>query len=173
MKRIFLFIICLFTFWAVNSIAITFQVNYKVEAIYVYSFTKYISWPEGVVQNQFVIGVYGFSQMHQELETVTNGKLVEDKSIVVKSFKTKEEIDNCQILFIPSDYMDELPSFIKIANSKHILLVTEEANSGYTVAGINLVKVEGKQKFELNEAMVKKAGLKISNQLIPLAILVK
>ncbi len=91
----------------------------------------------------------------------------------MKSFKTKEEIDNCQILFIPSDYMDELPSFIKIANSKHILLVTEEANAGYTVAGINLVKVEGKQKFELNEAMVKKTGLKISNQLIPLAILVK
>jgi hypothetical protein len=157
----------------VNAASVYSQTNYKFEAIYIYSFTKYLSWPDNTIKNQFVVGIYGYSPMQQELVSVTNGKSVGDKSISVKNYNSLEEIENCQILFVSTEYEGDLPELTKIANTKHILLITDGNDMSGKGAGINLVNVDGKQKFELNEAAVKKAGLKISNQLIPLAILVK
>ena len=149
------------------------QNNYKFEAIYIYSFTKYISWPYHAIGNQFVIGVYGYSPISMELSTATAGKQVGNKNIVVKVFNALEEIENCQVLFVTTEFENEIPELTVLANSKHILIVTQGQQMTQKGAGINLVKIDGKQKFELSETILKNAGLKISNQLLPLAILVK
>ena len=108
-----------------------------------------------------------------ELSTATAGKQVGNKNIVVKVFNALEEIENCQVLFVTTEFENEIPELTVLANSKHILIVTQGQQMTQKGAGINLVKIDGKQKFELSETILKNAGLKISNQLLPLAILVK
>ncbi|MCX6292222.1 MAG: YfiR family protein [Bacteroidetes bacterium] len=152
--------------------ASVFQTDYKFESIYIYSFTKYLEWPEGTVKDQFVIGAYSYSPIMQDLMTATTGKKSGNATIVVRVVNSTDELESCQMLFIPSEKENELMQLSKIAASKHILLITEGKNTLQKGAAINLVHVDGKLKFEINESVIKKSGLKVSSQLLSLAILV-
>jgi YfiR/HmsC-like len=155
------------------SVAIGQPTNYRFASIYIYSFTKYIDWPSFSSQDYFIIGIYGDSPVMKELLTTTKDRKVGDRTVVVKKYNSFEEIEDCQIIFVPQDKENELPEIIKLANKNHMLVITEGKNLAQKGACINLVNVEDKQKFELNENAATKAGLKISYQLFPLSIVVK
>ena len=64
MRRIYLIIIILF-------ISLSgFSQNEKKKGIFIYSFTKYIRWPAGLSQGDFIIGVFGSPAMSAELDII-------------------------------------------------------------------------------------------------------
>ena len=66
--------------------------------------------------------------------------------------------------------MDKINELIEASGRHNFLLVTEGKNLTKKGASISLVNVDSKQKFELNEAAIKKIGLKIANQLVSLSV---
>ncbi|MBK9026143.1 MAG: hypothetical protein IPL69_19925 [Saprospiraceae bacterium] len=59
------------------------------------------------------------------------------------------------MLFVTTEFENEIPELTVLANSKHILIVTPGPTNDSKGAGINLVKIDGKQKFELSETILK------------------
>lgn len=122
------------------------------------------------MRNRFIIDVYGNSALVNDLITITANKKVNGLPIEINTVYDENEIQHCNILFIPEGNNDKLNSLIESSIKNNFLLVAEGNHLAKRGAAISLVLVDGKLKFELNEAMVKKAGLKIANQLVSLSL---
>lgn len=156
----FLFIIGLFFFTEAQA-----QVSTrKLEAIYMYNFTKYINWQHAGGEGH-TIGVWEESDVASELEANLKNK----GSIVVKVIKTAEEAKACEIVYLPKTKSGQLKTLMAAAGSD-VLIVTEEdlAAKG---ASVSFVLDGSKLRFKINQGALNKAGLQASSSLLSLAIL--
>ena len=140
--------------------------NFK--AIFVYNFTKYIEWPRGSLSSEFVITVLGDGRIVTELESIAKQHQVGAMKIVIKKAATANTISSTQILFVTKDRTNEIAQLIAVCESKHMLLVTEKANSCAMGAAINFVSKNGNLSFEIHRGNIEKLGLKVNSMLLSL-----
>jgi len=166
MKKILLLLLT--TVMVFSNRAWSQETDYRIHAVFLYNFTKYVQWPNASQSSDFVIGVVGNSAIYDELTRITNGKMAGTQKIVVVKFKSPDAITNCQMLFVPEHINFENVQ-AKVAG-KPVLLITEKPGLAQKGSNINFVIRENKWRFELNENATRSAGLKVSAELSKLAI---
>ena len=169
MKRILL-IFFVFTIYS----SISFAQKEKYQSLFIYNFTKYIKWPESYNGEKFVIGVIGNSEILAALNEMaaSKKKTGTGEVIEVKKYSSVDNIDNCNILFVSNDAVDNLGKIVDQTSSKPILIITESPGMATKGSIINFVDQNGKIKFELNEAKATTRGLVVSGSLTSLAIMI-
>ncbi len=168
MKRRFFIICSLLIAFAFSTEA---QVE-KLQAFFIYNFTKYIEWPPDYQSGNFEIVVLGSSQIDTYIKEIASSKKVGNQSIETKKISSASEISKCHIVFISKEKSGELQNVILKIGSNSTLIITEKDDLAGMGAAINFVIISDKQKFELNKRNAIKYGLKINNQLDGLAIIV-
>jgi|SRR3990170_2565454 len=156
---------------ALNFIQCAAQ-NYKMHTVFIFSFTRYVQWPETYNSGDFEILVLGDSPIVDELRAMAQAKKVGDRTIRVTKITEPSQIRKCNILFITSAKSNQITEILVKVTSQSILLVTEEPGLGAKGSNVNFITKDGKLAFELNQAAASKQGLKISNELSRLAILI-
>jgi hypothetical protein len=142
--------------------------EYDKKAIFVYNFTKYVSWPAlATVGSNFVIGVVGDSPLTDKLLMKTDGKKVLGKPIEVRRMKVGAVTD-CQLIYVPHSQIGNLSS-IKKSISKSTLIVTEENIGQYSYSHINLYPDDAKVRYSVNKTLMDKGELKATQDLIRFA----
>lgn len=149
-----------------------FGQNYKMHSVFIYSFTRYVQWPDPYNQGDFEILVLGDSPIFEELKAMAQAKKVGDRVIKVTKIKAASEIRKCNMLFLPAAKSAAISEVMEKVNTQSILVVSEEVGLGVKGSDINFIVKDGKLAFELNQASVNKQGLKVSNELTRLAILI-
>lgn len=144
--------------------------NYQLHTVYIYSFIRYVQWPDD--NGDFVIGVLGDSPIIEHLEKMAASKKAGARNIVVKKFSGQSEISKTHILFISKSSSDVLPQIKDKSAANHTLLITEKEGMGMQGSAINFVERNSKLAFELNKSSVDDAGLKVSSELTRLAIII-
>ena len=136
----------------------------KLEAIYMYNFTKYINWQSGGGSGH-TIGVWEESNVASELEANLKNK----GGITVKVINSAAEAKQCQIVYLPKTKSAQLRELVSEAGND-VLIVTEEdlAEKG---ASVSFVLDGSKLRFKINQGALDKAGLQASSSLLSLAIL--
>jgi len=142
--------------------------NESFKAVFIYNFTKYIGWPAESQSSEFVITVFGDGRIISELEMVAAQHRVDSKPIIIKKAETISAISATQILFVTKEKTNQLAQIIELCASKHILLITEKANSCTIGAAINFVSKNGNLSFEIHRGNLEKSGLKANSQLLHL-----
>ncbi len=145
----------------------------KLQTVFIYNFTKHIEWPPDYSSGDFVIGVLGNSAIIQEMENLAESRKIGNQKIVVKKYRTIDDIGLCNIIFIPKNKSGEIGNVLSKVKKYSTLIITEK--EGLTAAGaaINFVVKNNKQKFELKKSNATKYGLKVSSDLERLAIIVQ
>jgi hypothetical protein len=156
----------------VICISPAFAQSYKMHSVFIYSFTRYVQWPDAYNQGDFEIQVLGDSPVLDELITLSKTKKIGERSIKVTHLKSPSEIRKCNMLFVSASSSPQLPDVVSKINSQATLIVTEESGLGQKGSHINFITKDGKLAFELNQTAVSKQGLKVSNELSRLAILI-
>jgi hypothetical protein len=151
---------------------ISYAQNEKFKALFMYNFTKYIEWPAAQRQGDFIIGVLGNTALTKELETIAGKQKVGVQNIVVKTFISVDDIDNCSILFIPSGKSSQIGMVVAKLGTKSILIITDKDGLAKQGACINYVMDGDKLKYEINKSNIEKKGLSVSNALLALGIVV-
>ena len=142
-----------------------------VKALFLYNFTKHIEWPASVMNSsRFLIGTYGENDVKDKLNTVMKGRRIFDKPVEIRQVTGIDDIAGLHILYIGKSQSASIDKIVQQFGDKGILIITEEKSSGAKGSGINLLRKGENLRFEINEPALKKAGLKVSNQLIGLAI---
>ena len=142
-----------------------------VKALFIYNFTKHIEWPSAVLSgSRFTIGTFGENDVKEKLLSVLKGRRIFDKTAEVKQISSIDEISGVQILYVGKSQSVNIDKIIQLYGDKGILIITEDKGLSNKGAGINLIRRGDNLRFETNESALKKAGLKVSNQLISLAI---
>lgn len=165
MRRLFLFL-------GLAAISLpVFSQDYKLHPVYIYSFTKYVLWPETYKEGNFEILVIGDSPIIKELNAMAGAKKTPDnRTIVVTKINAPSEIKKCHVIFVPVGKSRLLPEIMDKVGTHSTLIITEEEGLGAKGANINFIVKDGKLVFELNQGTMTKQNLKASIELSRLAI---
>lgn len=138
-----------------------------LQAAYLFNFAKYITWPQE--SEEFIIGIYGESEILDELQSILGEKKAGGRVIVIRVITSVDQVDGCRIVYLPGSNTKNLSVLKEAIGHKSILVVTEEdlIRRG---ASISFVVEDDRLRFKLKTKSLSDAGLKASNGLLKLAI---
>ena len=115
----------LLLFLVISNIHAQQSISYALHANIIYRFAKYAEWPDDNKKGDFIIGIVGATELHDELEHfIENKTAAGDKKIVIKKLSSTAGSYFCQILFISEDKSKSLKKIAEITRdlaSKDIL----------------------------------------------------
>lgn len=165
------FILLLAAFSA-PSIAQTEKPLHEIHAAMIFNFLKYIQWPDEGSGGDFVVGVMGEDDVFNTLKGYYDGKPKGSKKYVIKKLSDVSEAATCSVVYLGKNKGKEFENLKAAVTGKPVLTITDSFNLGKKGSCINLKVVDGKLKFEINQASVSAASLKVSGQLTSMAILI-
>lgn len=142
----------------------------SAEAMFIYNFLRHIEWPQGTGGDKFVIGVYGSSQIYDQLVTFTSNRKVGTRSIEVKMISSPQEASSCQLVFVPNAQSSKISQLSSSLGNSPCLIVGERSGTLASGATIEFVIQDSKLKFRIDESRAREKNLSISRALIDMAI---
>lgn len=170
--RVTALVLFLLLFSTAASFAEKTFTEYKVKALFLYNFAKYVDWPQGTFSNAntpFVIGVLGKDRISSDLSGITDGKTIDGHPLIIKHVASDADLKDCQIVFVSNSENATTADIIARIGTMHILIVGEDPAFLEKGGCINLVLKEEKVHLEVNLSAANKAGLKISSKLLSVA----
>ena len=145
---------------------------YEIHSAMLFNFMKYIQWPNEGEAGEFVLGVLGEDDVFNTMKTRYDGKPKGAKKYVVKKLTNAAEAGACSVVYIGRSKNREFENIKAAVAGKPILTITDSNNLGQKGSCINFKIVGDKLKFELNNASITEANLKVSSQLTSMAIMI-
>jgi hypothetical protein len=146
----------------------------QVKAAFVYNFGKFVEWPPDRFGGKyFIIGIYGDDVFEEVLAEIVAGKFIHEKPVVVKRFSKMEDIAGCHILFVGYSTKDHLTELFDSVRKIPVLTVSDMQGFANRGGMINFRKAGNYIRFEINVKAAQQAGLRISSQLLKLAIIIE
>lgn len=144
----------------------------NVVVAYLYNFGKFIEWPASAFASTDApmrFCFYGENSLGQVTETLTS-KRVSGHPIEVVHIKRGGSLTYCHLLYIDSSEHLYIRPVLNLTRDMPLLTVSEI--EGFASAGgvIGLVNIGNKLKFEINSAAAVQAQLRVSSQLLKLAV---
>jgi hypothetical protein len=140
------------------------DLEYQVKAAFLFNFLKFVEWPAAASDLPFVIGVLGHDPFGEVLDNTVRGKIVNGRHIEVRRYSRIGDVKDCNLLFIGR------ADFGRIGVPAQPGLLTVGEASGFLKAGgiINFYLEENRVHFEIQPAVARSAGLRVSSQLMKL-----
>jgi hypothetical protein len=149
--------------------------EYSVKAAFIRQFTRYVTWPEGTFKNPadpIVLGVLGENPFGNALDQIASGGGSDARGISVKYYRTIEEYEPCQILFVSASEVKGMEKILDKTRNLPVLIIGDTPGLAEAGAVINFVIEDNKVRFEVNPEAARQAHLQISSKLLHLAKLV-
>ncbi len=146
--------------------------EYDVKAAFIYNFTQFVTWPSDAFKAKnapFVVAVVGDDPFNGALEQIMSGKTVDGRAIVVRHFPTPDQMDACQLLFVPANDDGALAAIMSRLGAAPVLTVGESDRFMPAGGDIRFFLDEDKMRFEIDPAATDAARLKVSAKLMKLA----
>jgi len=148
--------------------------EYQVKAAFLYSFAKFVQWPDdafGKPEGPFVVGVLGDDPFGAVLDQTLEGKTVLNRPVVIKRFGKVEDVQ-AQILFVGASERRDLARVLKVLRGRAILSAGETEGFAENGGIVGFKTQDRRVRFEINLARAEEARLRISSQLLKLATIV-
>ncbi len=144
----------------------------QLKAVFIYNFTKYITWPDTARITTFKIGVLGDSDILDPLQQLAVKKMINNKPIEVCHFESLSHLHACQILFISPSVRVPIPDILNQLGNQATLTIGDAPGLCKQGVMINFFQQSDMVKFELNPHRLAAAGFQVSSQLQKLAQIV-
>jgi hypothetical protein len=147
--------------------------DYRVHAMFVYHFTKYIEWPAQRNHDGFQVFFLEETPVISEFRKVIENKLIDNRKVSIQRLDFDNKmLRNADIIYVPSSKRIKAEQIRALSESLAgfpVLIITE--NEGLLKRGsmINLIVVDDKLRFEVNKSLIQSRGLKVSSELLRLA----
>lgn len=137
---------------------------------------RFIEWPIEDSSGAFIVAVLGESSLLDPLRSISSTEtLSENRMLEVIHWRSLEDVDRCNILFISSSMEDSLDAILRIVEGKNWLTVSDTEGFAARGVAINFVRNlrnRGTLDIEINRKASDRANLRISSQFLSLGILV-
>ena len=148
----------------------TVDAEYRLKAAYLYNFAKFVEWPTNTLATEtspIVIAVFGDNPFGASLNQAVNGRTANGHPVTVRYAHRPAELEGAHLVFLSRNVRTEILNQLA---GKSVLTVGE--SDGFLPAGgmIQFVIAENRVRFAIAEPAAQQAGLKISSQLLALAV---
>jgi hypothetical protein len=146
--------------------------EHQVKAAFIYNFAKYVEWPEAKddsTDGRLFVCVVGNDPVGAELKAAVHDKTAKGKRLVVEHVEVGNDLRHCHMLFVGRDGFDPAAVLDEV---RDVPVLTVGDSDDFALRGgmINFRMQETKVRFEINAAAAEKARVRISSQLLKLAI---
>jgi hypothetical protein len=150
--------------------------EYKVKAVYLYNFTKFVSWPDTMLTGDtqpLNICILGRNPFGSLLEPITRIK-TQDRTITIDNIEDVRALEkrSCPILFISASEQGDVAELLRKTATMHILTVSDIDGFAHRGGIIGFVVKEDKVRLEINLSAARQAGLTISAKLLEIATVI-
>jgi hypothetical protein len=135
-----------------------------------YNFVRYIQWPTESEPGDFVIGVFGADDVYNTFKTRYDGRQKGSKKYVIKKINAIADAASCDVVYLGRGKSKDFDALKAATAGKSILTITDNNNLGKKGSCVNFREIDGNLKFEINQASITAASLKVSSSLLSVAI---
>jgi hypothetical protein len=150
--------------------------EYQIKAAFLYNFTKFVEWPPSrfaTPESPIIIGILGDNPVGDVLETIVKARRVNNRPIEIRLVATKAEAAEVHVLFSGAGQEPQLTAMVGLLRAQSVLTVGETPLFAASGGIIDFVVGGDKVRFFINAESGEQSGLKISAQLLKLAIPVR
>lgn len=139
----------------------------KAKAMLTLNFIRYVGWSDAARQGDFVIGVIKDKEIADWLKTQSAGKKFGFQTVVIKEFKSVDELQDCQVVYVSSNvnYSRNAEAIAAKTKNKDTLIITETEGATKNGSMINFVVREERLKFELHKKNAADSNIQFSAKL--------
>ncbi len=145
--------------------------EYKMKAVFIYNFAKFVDWPAGKPPNSeknLSVCVLGDDPFGSNLNVI-KGKTIRGRTVENKAPVKIENAKDCDCLFISDSEKSSVAKILEDLKDHDVLTISDM--DGFLEAGgiIQFVIDKSKVRFLINMVAAKEAGFKVSSKLLELA----
>ena len=148
--------------------------EYRLKAAFVYRFPQFVEWPPHALDghDQVSLCVTRPNPFGALLQELVAGETLNGRSLAVREIDRPSEVDGCQVLFIAA--AETGVKAVLDAATMHAVLTVGESPRFLDEGGVINLQVIGRRvRFEVSPAAAERVGLRLSSQLLRLAIRVR
>jgi hypothetical protein len=141
----------------------------ELKIAFVYNFSKYITWPDTALTTEdFTFCIAGSVSLIDKFNMLAD-KMTQQKTIRVVPVQTDNTLQDCHVFYVASDYYVNARELLASSDNQPMLTVGD--STGFAAAGgvVELMEVDNKITFRINNAAAAARNLNISSQLLRLA----
>ena len=147
--------------------------EYTLKAVFLYSFGRYVEWPQGTfasASDPFVIGVLGEDSIVGALDEIAAKKTIQQRRIVVQRFASLAEVRQpCHILFVShSVTAEQQAAVLRQLDGKPVFVVGETPGFAEKGGTANFFIDGERVGFEINVNSARRAQLRMEAKLLSL-----
>lgn len=143
------------------------QPEFRVKAAFIYNFIAFTEWPN-TTGSTLNLCIYGQSPLDKEIDAL-HGRFANNQEIITQKHIEIDDLHDCQIVFIATTAIDDLPQVIDHLQGKPTLIIADSKGAAHQGAAINMSIKNDKIIFDANLGAARQRGLKISSKLLGLA----
>ena len=142
-----------------------------VKAAFVLRFAGYVEWPpHAAPQRELVIAVYGNDDMVESLQRVAADRLLQGRTVQVRKATSLGDARGAQILYVDGRHQRRLRTARETLADSGVLIVTDGPQGLASGSVISFLLADNRVRFEVALDAARKAGLRISPELLSLAV---
>jgi|SRR6185437_1954311 len=146
----------------------------SVKAIYLYRFAGYVAWPpEASSRARFTIAVLADDAVAEALARVLPAHPIGNRRAEVRVARSSRDLSDAQMVYVGQAYRGDLGELISGLAHQPVLVVTDRVDALGLGSMVNFVLTDHRVRFEISPAAAAHAGLKISSQLLTVAVRVQ
>jgi hypothetical protein len=149
--------------------------EYQLKAVFLFNFAQFVEWPASAFpspETPLVIGVLGEDPFGPYLDETVRGEMVNDRPLVVRRYRSVEEITTCHILFISRREVGHLKDILDSLRGRSVLTVSDADRFASRGGMIRFVTDHHRIRFRINLEAARAASLTLSSKLLRAAQIV-
>jgi len=145
-----------------------------VMAAFVHRFTQFVEWPEAALtgRDEVAICVAGSARFLTTLQEIVTGNELGGRPLVAREAESAAEVEGCHVLFI--SYLADRPERLVEASRSLPVLTVGDSTEFLEVGGIIQLRIiDRRVRFAIDAEAASQVGLRLSSQLLDLAVEVR
>jgi hypothetical protein len=150
--------------------------EYDLKAAFLFNFAQFVEWPaEAFLETTtpFTIGILGDDPFGHSLDEIVAGETVRNRKVVIRRYRSVDQIDACHILFVSSSEEAQFGQIARALAHRSILTVGETKDFASHAGIIGFELAQRRLRLRINLAAATSARLTISSKLLRQAQIVR
>jgi hypothetical protein len=151
-------------------------VETKLKAAIVSKFPQFVEWPPAALADGAAVTICmvgGGDPMQKDLEDLVAGEALENHPYAVRTVDREADVDGCHVLFAAAAAVASHRPLLRRAAALPVLTVSDDPGFLDNGGIVRLRSVSGRMRFDVNAGAAQRVGLRISSQLLQLAMTVR
>ncbi|MBV2089860.1 MAG: YfiR family protein [Candidatus Thiodiazotropha sp. (ex Ctena orbiculata)] len=145
-----------------------------LKTVFIYNFAKFTRWPENrseTMQDSLTLCSIGDDNITNNLPKLA-GRVLRGKPIKSVKISNESELSECHVLYLAESTQDRIQKILQAIETRPILTISEMKRFSQGGGMIELTQDLEKLRFIINLNTTRSSGLRLSSQLLDLAIII-